>query len=167
VKDCREWLVQWLNDAYVMEEGIINALENHVEQAKDHPEIQVRIRAHVDHTKSQAERVKECVKMLGGKVSSTKEPGGEMMASLASTGVGAEEDRVIKNMLTEYATEHFEMASYLALAQAAADCGQQEVATLCREIVQEEVQMVETLSRNLEGVVSDFLRPYRTRARAA
>lgn len=71
--------------------------------------------------------------------------------------MGTADDRIIKNVLAEYSTEHFEIASYRAIAQAAMMCGNEEVASLCREIVQEEEQMAETLSRALEGVVSDFL----------
>jgi ferritin-like metal-binding protein YciE len=156
--DCREWLVRWLNDAYAMEEGMINTLEKHVDQLKDRPDMQTSVRAHLEHTRSQSARVKRCLEMLGEKPSTMKKWGMEMMASIQSMGMGAAEDKMIKDILSEYAAEHFEIGSYRALVQAADMCGHEEVARVCREILREEEQMAMTLSHNLESVVAGFLR---------
>jgi hypothetical protein len=30
--DCKEWLVKWLNDAYAVDEAMVNTLQHHVDQ---------------------------------------------------------------------------------------------------------------------------------------
>jgi ferritin-like metal-binding protein YciE len=156
--DCREWLVSWLNDAYAMEEGMVNTLKNHVDQLEDRPDIQTAVRAHMEHTKSQSQRVRRCLEMLGEKPSTMKKWGMEMMASMQASGMRMADDKVIKDLLAEYGSEHFEIASYRALVQAATICGEEQVTMICREILREEEQMAQTLSQSLETVVAGFLR---------
>ena len=155
--ECREWLVSWLNDAYAMEEGMVNTLENHVDQLEDRPDIQTAVRAHLEHTRSQADRVGRCLEMLGEKPSTLKKGGMELMGSIDSKTTGMAEDKIIKDLLAEYGSEHFEIASYRALVQAATICGEQQVAMMCEEILREVEQMARTLDRNLETVVASFL----------
>jgi ferritin-like metal-binding protein YciE len=60
-------------------------------------------------------------------------------------------------MLSDYATEHFEIASYRALIKGAQDLGDDETVRLCQQILREEEDMARFLEQNLPTAVHDVL----------
>jgi len=127
MKDRRETLIGWLNDAYAMEMGIIPVLENHVKDADKHPEIQTRLRAHLEQTRRQADQVNMLVERLGGSTSAVKTTMGTLGGFVSGLSTGAAPDEIVKNALADYSTEHFEIASYRALIAGAQALGETEV----------------------------------------
>jgi ferritin-like metal-binding protein YciE len=67
-------------------------------------------------------------------------------------------DALVKNCLAEYATEHFEIASYTSLMQAAEQMNDPQTAHVCREIIQEEQAMAHWLENNIPQVSSTVMR---------
>ena len=65
-------VIGWLNDAYAMELSIVQVLQNHARDAKNHPEMQARIEQHLDETRRHADLVKGCIDRLGGSTSAVK-----------------------------------------------------------------------------------------------
>ncbi len=82
-------LITWLNSAYSMEENLARVLENHAKDAKDVPWVRERDEQHLAETKRHAERVKECLDLLGAKPSTIKSVMGNLtgMVQGASSGV--------------------------------------------------------------------------------
>jgi ferritin-like metal-binding protein YciE len=148
----KDTLVAWLNDAYAMEEGIVEVLERQVKHMDEMPDVQMRIQQHLELTRSQAERVKSCVERLGEKVSKTKSVFANAMGAMQGMGTGMAEDKVLKDALADYAVENFEIASYMSLTTAAKDVGEYEIARVCEGIMHEEEEMADWLRQQLPVV---------------
>jgi len=156
-KDQKEMLLSWLNDAYSMEQGLIPILENHVKDAENFPQLANKLQEHIGQTRNHAEMVKGCIERLGGDVSKLKEAMGKFMGMVQSVSTAAFHDEVIKDSLSDYAAEQFEVASYTALVTAAEQLGDMETANVCRRIMQEDADMASWLHNNLPVAVRMFM----------
>jgi ferritin-like metal-binding protein YciE len=154
----KDQLISWLNDAYAMEQGLIPILENHAKDAdQEMPEAATRIRQHIDETRRHAERVEQCLRELGTSPSTVKSTLSWLMGTVQSVSTGIFQDEPVKNALSDYSAEQFEVACYKALATAAADAGQASVARLCEENMREDEQMARWLDQQLPKVVKHSL----------
>ncbi|HEX6290636.1 MAG TPA: ferritin-like domain-containing protein [Herpetosiphonaceae bacterium] len=153
----REQLVNWLKDAYSMEKALVPVLENHAKDAKNHPQIEARIRQHVDETNRHADLVRGCIERLGGDVSTIKTGLASMFGTLKEVPMAVSSDEIVKNALADYSTEHFEIASYKALIATAQHVGDMETARICQEILRDEEEMQRWLDQQLPMVVQIFL----------
>jgi ferritin-like metal-binding protein YciE len=157
-KSGNELLITWLNDAYAMETTLVKVLEHRAKAAKDFPEVQAMDEQHLEETKQHAEMVKGCIERLGGSPSSVKSALGKMLA-LADVPMSAmAEDELVKNCLKDYAAEHFEVASYRALIEAASLLGDQETVRVCEQILQEDQAMADRIMASLPMVVASQTR---------
>ena len=156
--DPKKTILEWLNDAYGMETGIVPILESQVEAAQDHPGIQAKIREHLGKTKSHAEMVKSEISRLGGDVSALKSGTAAASGWLQSVASGMAKDRLVKDMIGDYATEHFEIAAYTSLIAAAEEIGDQGVIDACEKILADEEEMAAWLADQLPDVTQNFLR---------
>lgn len=156
-RDPRETLIGWLNDAYAMEKGLVQVLENHANDVKDRPEMYRKIAQHLEQTKMHAERVRECVERLGGSVSTVKTAMGAVSGFFQGRSTGASPDELVKNALSDYAAEHFEIASYRALITAARLLGENQVVQVCETILRDEQDMAHWLEQSLPNVVQEYL----------
>jgi ferritin-like metal-binding protein YciE len=163
----RDYLLAWLNDAYAMENGLIPVLENHASDAKDFPMIQARDREHLEQTRRHAEMVKSCIERLGGNVNSIKSGLGKVTGTIQGMATAMAHDEVIKNCLSDFAAENFEVASYQALIAAAQDLGDQETAAVCRQILGEDADMANWIIQNLPMAVTQFLQRQEASGQAA
>jgi ferritin-like metal-binding protein YciE len=157
MKDRRETLISWLNDAYSMERGIVPVLENHVKDADRLPEVQNRLRAHLEQTKRQGDQVKMLVERLGGSTSAVKTTMGTVAGFFQGMSTGAAPDELVKNALADYSTEHFEIACYRALIAGAQALGETEVVRVCEQILREEEEMARWLESQLPQLVQLYL----------
>jgi ferritin-like metal-binding protein YciE len=146
-------LTAWLQDAYTMEMGLVPVLENHAKDAENDPQLQSRIQQHVEETRHHADLVKMCLERYGEKPNAIKGVIGKiggMAGSVMSAPFG---DEVVKNGLTDFAAENFELASYKALALAAQQAGDLETATVCQQIMTDEQKMANYLDQALPTAV--------------
>lgn len=156
-QDPRETLLSWLNDAYAMEKGLVQVLENHANDVKDRPEMYRKIAEHLEKTRLHAERVRECVERLGGDVSTLKTAMGAFSGFFQGRSTGMAPDELVKNAIGDYASEHLEIASYRALIAAARALGENEVVRVCEDILRDEEDMARWLEQSLPLVVNEFL----------
>ncbi len=157
MKDRRDTLIGWLNDAYAMERGIVQTLENHAKDAENHPEIHTRLRAHLQQTERQAEQLKMLIERMGSSTSAVKTTMGTVAGFFQGMSTGAAPDELVKNALGDYATEHFEIACYRALIVGAQALGETEVVRVCEQILREEEDMARWFEQNLPMVVQMHL----------
>lgn len=158
MKDSRETLISWLNDAYAMEKGLVQVLENHADDVKDHnPEAYRKIVEHLEKTKLHADRVEQCVARLGGDTSTFKSAMGQVSGFFQGRSTGAAPDELVKNALADYASEHFEIACYRALITGARSLGLNEIAQVCEEILRDEEDMARWLEKQLPMLVNEYL----------
>jgi ferritin-like metal-binding protein YciE len=155
-----EQLTTWLNSAYAMEQSLAKVLENHANDAKDHPEMRNRIEEHIIETRGHADRVQECLEMLGTKPSAMKSAMGSIMGTVQGASTGMFRDELVKNVLADYSAEHFEIACYRSLIMAAEEAGKPEIAEICREILDEEEAMAAWLEEQIETVTRTVLQQH-------
>lgn len=158
MKDPRETLLSWLNDAYSMERGLVQVLENHANDVRDkNPEAFQKITEHLEKTRMHADRVEQCIARLGGSTSSVKTAMGTIAGFFQGRSTGAAPDELVKNALSDYAAEHFEIACYRALIAGARALGLNDVVQICEEILRDEEDMARWLERQLPLMVQDYL----------
>jgi ferritin-like metal-binding protein YciE len=159
----KDLLIAWLNDAYAMEQALVPVLENHAKDANDNPAVRARIELHAEQTRRHGELVKGCLEHVGSSPSSVKSTLGYLFGAAQSVSTGIFSDEAVKNGLLDYATEHFEVACYRALSEAARGLNEQHVVNVCEEIMRDEQEMAEWLSTQLPKTVRDAMAKSRTK----
>lgn len=157
-KEPKEWLVSWLNDAYAMEESITEVLKDHVKDAEGHPQLHARLQQHIEETKRHAELDRQCIDHLGGDVSNARGGMANIMGRFQGKMTSMADDELVKDGISDYATEHFEIASYKAISKAAEALGEDRVVQSCQQILQDEMSMAKFLAEHLPEVVRDTIR---------
>jgi ferritin-like metal-binding protein YciE len=152
-----DMLRTWLKDAYAMEQGIVETLERQIPQFDEMPEAQAKIQEHLDLTKTHADRVRGCVEKLGDDVSHVKSGMANILGAAQGMSTIMASDKTVKHALGDYAVEHFEIASYRAIATAARELGHEEIARVCEDIIQEELEMADWLRMQLPMVVRQHM----------
>jgi ferritin-like metal-binding protein YciE len=150
-------LEDWLRDAHAMEKQAEQMLETHARRLEHYPQLKARIEQHLTETRSQTERIEQCISLLGADLSAMKDLGAQMTAFGQAMGGMMSGDEVVKAGLAHFAFEHFEIASYKALIQAAEKAGKPEIASICQEILKEEEAMAEWLGQHLDDTTRQFL----------
>ncbi len=155
--EAREHLVDWLRDAHGMEKKAEEILEKQADRLDGYPEMQTRIRRHVEETRRHADRVAECISRYDGDSSKTKDVMSKMMGNVAALTNAMADDEVVKNALGDFAFENFEIASYRSLVKAAEAVGDSQTAEVCREILREEENMARFIGENIPMITASFL----------
>jgi len=153
----KDLILDWLNDAYGMENALIKILDHQIKDARDYPPVQAKLEQHLEQTKRHAQLVKDCVEAHGGKTSTTKTGMAKLFGQMQAVSTGSARDEMVKNALADYAAENFEVASYTALICAAQELGDQPTVSVCQQILQEDQEMATWLQNNLPGLVQQVL----------
>src|SRR5579872_860555 len=156
--DSREMVIAWLNDAYAMENHLVQVLEKQIDHAEDDPMVQNKIREHCDQTRRHAEMMKERVEGLGESVSALKSGMASVVGTMQGMTTGMAEDTMIKDALADFGAENFEIACYKALIEAANQIGEPRIADVCTQVLGQEQAMAQWLEQNLPMVVQKELR---------
>jgi ferritin-like metal-binding protein YciE len=151
----RNTMIAWLNDSYAMENALMPILQNHAADASFDPASRERIELHLEQTRRHAELVRGCVERLGSTTSVTKTGLASLFGTLQSVTTAFFSDEVIKNGLSDYATEHFEIACYRALQAAAESMGDTHIAEVCGAILRDEEEMAHWLEMQIPKLVRE------------
>lgn len=157
LRDPRETLIGWLNDAYVMEKTCIQVFEKRAHEVKDIPELYRRYAQHLEVTKMHSERVRDMVQRLGGDISAMKSAMGTVPGSLQGHSSGSRSEELVKNILADYSSEQLQIASYRAVVVAARALGEQLIVRVCEEILRDEEDMAGWLERALPTAVDSHV----------
>lgn len=160
----KQQLVSWLNSAYAMEQSLMQVLENHADDARDFPEVRQRDLQHLEETRRHAKDVEECLSILGEKPSATKSVTGSVMGKVQGMSSGMYKDELVKNFLSDYAAEHFEIACYTSLAAAANELGFARIVELCESILEDERAMADWLEERIPLMTVQYLQEETSRA---
>jgi ferritin-like metal-binding protein YciE len=153
----KDTLVHWLRDAHAMERATIDNIERLLDRMKDYPAVCERYRQHLDESRQQLERLDTCLHDLGTDSSSIKDTATRVLGVAQVYATGAANDEPMKHCLAAYAYEHFEIASYEALIEAADLCGMAGVREACEMSLNEERAMADWLDKNLRLVARQYL----------
>jgi ferritin-like metal-binding protein YciE len=151
-------LMDWLNNAYAMELALQEVLKNHAHDAAEMPNVQERLVRHAAETAAQAVRLKNLIESVGGTVSGGKAILGEVLGRFNAITTSLAEDKLVKNILADFAAENLEVACYTSLIAAAEELGLFQVAEICRENLAEEQAMASWLKQQIPEVTRFFLR---------
>ncbi|MFN2615963.1 MAG: DUF892 family protein, partial [Thermoleophilaceae bacterium] len=141
-------LVQYLNEAYGKEKELETALTAHIQMTTRKP-YKKRLQEHLRETKGHARGVQRRIKELGGKAEAVPAPGPDVVGEAASAAAGVanralaaakgplhmirgtgEQEKMLKNVKTEYWNEFEEIATYSAIEALAETVGDKETAKL-------------------------------------
>jgi ferritin-like metal-binding protein YciE len=145
-------LIAWLKDAHAMERSLETALTKQADHAKSDPAMRMRLEQHAQETRRHAEMVESALHRHGADTSTLKTAMGKMQAGFQGMMSGAAGDTKIKDTLTGIAAEHFEIACYKSLETAATELGDEQTASMCREILRDELSMAAFLEEQLPRV---------------
>ncbi|WP_448192468.1 YciE/YciF ferroxidase family protein [Azospirillum sp. sgz301742] len=153
----KDQLTDWLRDAYGMETQAIEMLERQEGRITNYPEMLAKVKEHIQVSKRQADRLKQCLQRLGSDTSAIKTGIAMLIGNAQSISGVFAEDEVVKAGIFNYSFEHFEIANYRALISAAEQCGETEIARLCQESLNEEMEMANWLEQRLPQVTKTYL----------
>jgi ferritin-like metal-binding protein YciE len=166
-------LIQYLNEAYGTERRLETALEAHIAMTTK-ASYNKRLKAHLSETKRHAREVEKRIKQLGGEAETIDAPGPGVVSEAAQAVVGgaqravalaqgpihalrgtSQQEKMLKNAKTEYASESEEIALYRALETLAVAIGDRETQRLARAILREEERMRAFLDKEIPRLASD------------
>ncbi|HUR57563.1 MAG TPA: ferritin-like domain-containing protein [Opitutaceae bacterium] len=155
----KQQITTWLRDAHAMEQSLEHVLMRHAAAASDLPEVQQRLEEHLEETKRHRAQVAECLAVLEQTPSALKTAAGGFIGTMQGMSTGVFHDQLVKNALTDYAMEHFEIACYSSIIAAAEEAGLQSIAQICSGILREEVAMADWLEDQIPVLTRMFLHP--------
>ncbi|HYF35166.1 MAG TPA: ferritin-like domain-containing protein [Prosthecobacter sp.] len=155
--DTREELMDWLRDAYAMERGQELMLKKQAENEELEPTLRQQMAMHLAETRAHAAALEGCLRLMGSDTSVLKTVMSSGAALAQGLATAFASDERVKDLLTAYASEHFEIACYQALRTAAEMLGENDVVEMCDSILPDEERMAEWLSANLPLVVRSYL----------
>jgi ferritin-like metal-binding protein YciE len=153
-----ELFIAWLKDAHGMEVALVPVLENHAKDAKDYPEIQARIQQHAQETQIHAKRLEQLLQQQDKAPSKVKSVLGGLPGMMQGVATFPLEDQIVKNALSDFAAENFEIACYSALIVVAKELGYTQAQSVCEEILDQELEMARWLHDQLPTAALETLR---------
>lgn len=160
-------LVQYLNEAYGLEQKLETSLQAHIAMTADAP-YKKRLKEHLAETKRHGREVKKRIKALGGVPATIDSPGPDVVGDAAQAVLGGaqkvialaqgpihairgtgQEEKHLKNVKTEYASESEEIATYTGIHALAEALGDKDTQRLAREILREEERMRSYLEKQI------------------
>lgn len=153
----KDVLIDWLRDAHAMESQAVEMLERQVGRIQNYPDLLTKAKEHIEVSKPQANRLKQCLNQLGSDTSSIKTGIGMLMGNTQSLSGLLSSDEIVKASVFNYAFEHFEIANYRALIAAATAAGEPDIARTLQQSLDEEVEMAGWLEQRLPQVTTTFL----------
>lgn len=130
-----------LRDLYSAENQLVKALPKMVKAAK-HPELKQAFSNHLEETKGQVERLKQAFGELGVKPTGQHCNGMEGVVEEGRDAIESDEEvgsKTVQLIGAGLRVEHYEIAGYTAAIAIAKSLGNQQVASLLNQNLQEEV----------------------------
>jgi ferritin-like metal-binding protein YciE len=153
----REIYTTGLRNQHAVEKQAIELLERQVGRLENYPELEQRMRAHIEESKEQASRLEALLGSLGTGESSLKDTMMSLFGNLAAMAHAPAPDEVIKNSFANYAFEHYEIASYKALITLAEATGHAQAMSPLRQSLAEEEAMARFIDEHLKPTTLKFL----------
>lgn len=152
-----EFFKDELKDIYWAEKNIVKTLPK-MKKAATSPELQKGFDKHLEQTKEHVVRLEKAFELLGEKAKAKK---CEAMAGIIKEGediIGETEKgtatRDVGLILAAQKVEHYEISTYGGMAQLAKTLGQDEVAALLEQTLQEEIDTDKKLTEVAEKNVN-------------
>jgi len=156
-QSAHEIFVVGLRNAHAMETQARELMERQIERTGDYPDVQARLRNHLEETKGQLLRLEQCLEACGETTSTLKDTAQSMMGNLMAMTHTLAGDEILKNTFANNAFENFEIAAYKSLIALCGPAGQEGARPLLQASLNEEQKMADWVDHNVEKVTLDFL----------
>jgi ferritin-like metal-binding protein YciE len=147
-----------LRNAHALENQAVQILSRQVERLQSYPAMEQRLREHIEESRTQATRIEQILERHGTSHSALKDMVTGFMGNMAALAHAPMQDEVLKNTFSNFAFEHFEIASYKALLEMADAAGDGQAPPLLRMSLDEEVRMAQWIDQHLPETVRTYMR---------
>lgn len=138
---------------------MVETLEEHIGDAEDDPDMHSfvnKMRTHITETQKQADYIKQLLENMGEDPSTIKTEAAKAQAKAMAVSLDVFKDNGVKNIIMDHASEHFEMATYLAIKKAAEICQNEQVAKIAEEIMNKEKTTAEEVEKEIGKAVESY-----------
>ena len=146
-----------LRNAHAVENQAIEIMSRQVERLQNYPQVEQRLRQHIDETKGQLQRLDQIFQSIGESPSTLKDTALSFMGNMAALAHTWAADEILKNSFANFAFENFEIASYTSLITVAEAAGHQGAVQPLQSILQEEVAMASWIQEHLRDVTTRYI----------
>ncbi len=153
----RNIFIVGLRNAHALESQAIELMQRQVERLRNYPEVEARMRQHIEETRMQVQRLDQILSSLGTSASSLKDAFMSFMGNLMALAHTPAGDEIIKNTFANFAFENYEIASYRSLIAMAEATGQRDSVGLLQQTLREEESMASWLAEHLRDVTLKYL----------
>jgi len=162
----RKIFLAGLRDAYAMEKQAKDMMANQAKRLEDYPQLQRRAKEHERETDEQIKRLERCLERLGDSPSTLKNLATRTAAAFQGALHGMVSDEVIKDTLTGFTFEHFEIAAYRQLITMADALGEREIADALKASLNEEQAMAKWIDEHMDQTVQEFVQRTKSAAKS-
>jgi ferritin-like metal-binding protein YciE len=157
VGQLKEQLIKHIDEAYAMEQNVLRMLDGMISTTDD-PEILDALEHHRMQTERHSDRMKARLDAHDATPSGVKQVGG-ILAAFAKLPLDmVRGEKAGRNARDGFATEHMEIASYELLRRIAEKAGDEETASVAKEIILEEKAMADLIAENWDKFAELSLR---------
>ncbi|HLH89351.1 MAG TPA: ferritin-like domain-containing protein [Xanthobacteraceae bacterium] len=153
----RDLFVVGLRNAHAMEVQARELMERQSERLGDYPDVQQRVRQHLDETNTQIGRLDRCLDALGESASGIKDTAQSFAANMVAMGHAVASDEILKNTFANNAFEHYEIAAYKSLLALADRASAIEAKAPLQQSLAEEEKMAQWIDDHVADVTLSFL----------
>jgi ferritin-like metal-binding protein YciE len=150
-------LIQYLSEAYGKERELEMALQVDI-AITTKPPYKKRLQQHLKETKAHAKALDKRIRKLGGGKQVVQSLVGQVTAAakgpLHVVRGDGQQEKMLKNVKTQFTSEQEEISTYLALETFANKVGDTETANLARDIRREEERMAKFLEGQIKQLAS-------------
>jgi ferritin-like metal-binding protein YciE len=146
-----------LRNQHAVENQAIELLERQVGRLENYPEMEQRMRRHIEESREQARRLEDLLAQCGTSHSSLKDTVMSFVGNMAALGHSTAPDEVVKNTFANFAFEHYEIASYKSLLILADLAGHSAGSGALQTSLREEQDMAAWIVDHLDPTVRRFV----------
>ncbi|MBS1664584.1 MAG: ferritin-like domain-containing protein [Bacteroidetes bacterium] len=153
----REFFLDELKDIYWAEQKLVKTLPK-LQKAASSEELKTAFESHLEETKTHVQRLEQAFKILGEKAVAKK---CDAMQGITEEGSSVIEDtdegtatRDVALVMAGQKAEHYEIATYGGLIQIATTLGEDDLAELLKETLEEEKNADQKLTEIAEGGIN-------------
>lgn len=161
-----ELLLTGLKNQHAVENQAISLLSRQVERLQSYPDMEARMRQHIEESKVQEQRLEEILASFNSSHSTMKDAGLSLSGNMAALMHSVAPDEVIKNTFANYAFEHFEIAAYRSLLTLCDATGQTSGKAALQQSLNEEMAMARWIDEHLEETTQRYLQRLNSGLRA-
>jgi len=146
-----------LRNQHAVENQAIELLERQVGRLENYPEMEERMRRHIEESREQARRLEDLLGQHDTSHSSMKDTVMSLVGNMAALGHSAAPDEVVKNTFANFAFEHYEIASYKSLLVLADLAGHGAGTTALQTSLREELDMATWIADHIDSTVRRYV----------